>query len=378
MTEPINLTSKASQLLKNSQNIVILLPPSLNADNAGAALALQQTLSLASKSANIASDGETTHLTLPSLDKIRKSIVTSGDVLSISFPYTEGAVEKVSYSIDDTGSRFNLLISPHASYPRLQSENIVYDFVGGKPDLIIALDLPNLQSLGEFYTKNQKTIDGVPLINIDRHFNNTEFGTVNIINKQAASICELVFDLLVVFTQTLDPIAATCLYHGILASTKNFAAYNVTADTLEMSAKLLRFGAQKPAPLASISQNNSSNSLSNPFANFSRNTNMPDMRSFGGQDLPSANNFPPTNDFGGPQSGFEDFESFGDFGDDQSIDDFLPTIPNLSNSTQQFDPVLPNASPIPDISDEEETPDDWLKPKIFRPPSAPSPSGQTS
>lgn len=178
-------------------------------------------------------------------DKIQPQLVTSGDSLVVSFPYTDGSIDKVDYNIQ--GNTFNLTIAPRNGFPKLDPSQVKYSYTGGVLDFIIVLDAPTLQSLGTIYTDNQSQFQGKDIINIDRHLTNALYGSANFVNKTASSVSELVLQLLQELQAEMDKDMATNLYAGIAAATNSLTSYSVNADTFETIANLMRMGAvRKP------------------------------------------------------------------------------------------------------------------------------------
>lgn len=176
-------------------------------------------------------------------DKIQSSLSVGGDNLVVSFPYTDGAIDKIDYHIQ--GEKFNLVITPRQGYPKLDPNQVVYSYAGGTFDFIITIDTPNLNAIGTIYSENQAQFQGKEIINIDRHLTNSFFGTVNFINKTSSSTCELVYKVLRQLECELDKDMATNLYVGIAMATNTFTSYSVNADTFETVAALLKEGASK-------------------------------------------------------------------------------------------------------------------------------------
>ena len=103
-------------------------------------------------------------------------------------------IDKVDYNIQ--GENFNLIISPRQGFPKIDPNQVKYSYTGGSFDYLIAIDAPNLNSLGNLYTENEKQFQGKDIINIDRHLTNGYYGTVNYVNKTSSSISELILKLL--------------------------------------------------------------------------------------------------------------------------------------------------------------------------------------
>jgi len=116
--------------------------------------------------------------------------------------------------------------------------------VGAPFDLVISLDCSDLGRLGRF--SQMPTFGSVPLLNIDHHVTNLNFGDVNLVDSQASSTAEIVLRLLEHMAVPLDAEMATCLLVGIVSDTRGFSTSNVTAQVMESALRLMRAGASLP------------------------------------------------------------------------------------------------------------------------------------
>jgi len=106
------------------------------------------------------------------------------------------------------------------------------------PDLIIACDTANYERL--YYPE---AFHRVPLINIDHHVSNSIMGVVNIINPAAASTCEELFYLFMIWCpELIDAAVAECLLFGILYDSQVFHTQSTTARTLRTAAACIDYG----------------------------------------------------------------------------------------------------------------------------------------
>ncbi len=80
------------------------------------------------------------------------------------------------------------------------------------------------------------------LVNIDHHQTNPGYGTVSVVDPQAAATCELVYHVVRALEVTLDADIAMCLYTGILTDTGGFALPNTTREVHQIAAELLAGG----------------------------------------------------------------------------------------------------------------------------------------
>lgn len=87
----------------------------------------------------------------------------------------------------------------------------------------------------------------VTVVNIDHHLTNTRFGSVNLVQTDAASTGELLYDLFKAWSVDIPPPAASCLYTTILSDTGGFRHDNTSAHALQAAAELVRLGADPVA-----------------------------------------------------------------------------------------------------------------------------------
>ena len=233
---------RVSDIITKGLNGIVVLPNNPSQDAIAGATALYLGLLKLGKNITIVSSSPVKS-DMAAADKIQSSLSVGGDNLVVSFPYSDGAIDKIDYHIQ--GEKFNLVITPRPGFPKLDPNQVVYSYSGGSFDFIITVDAPNLNTVGTLYTENQAQFQGKEIINIDRHLTNAFFGTVNFINKTSSSTCELVYKVLRQLECELDKDMSTNLYAGIASATNIFTSYSVNAETFETIAALLKAGASK-------------------------------------------------------------------------------------------------------------------------------------
>jgi len=234
--------TRLNDIVSKNNSGIIILPNNPLIDAVAAATSLYLGLLKLGKSLALICSSSIKN-DLAASDKIQNNLSLNGDNLVISFPYSDGTIDKVDYNIK--GNNFNLIISPRPGQPKLNPSRVKYSYSGGNFEFIFVIDSPSLNTLGDVYNDNQKQFQGKDIINIDRHLTNGYFGTVNLVEKSSSSISEIVFTILEKLRIELDKDIATNLYAGIAASTNNFTSYSVNADTFETIARLLHAGAVK-------------------------------------------------------------------------------------------------------------------------------------
>jgi len=107
-------------------------------------------------------------------------------------------------------------------------------------DLIIAFGCSRIQRIGI----RQLEESPLPIINFDHHQDNTNFGTVNVVDEKTAAVAELIYYFLSFAEADINKNTATCLLTGIFTDTGGFKHSNTSADALEVAAELLKKGAR--------------------------------------------------------------------------------------------------------------------------------------
>ncbi len=86
--------------------------------------------------------------------------------------------------------------------------------------------------------------DGVFTINVDHHHDNTLFGDVNLVEVDASSTAEIVYELAVLLGAKITPEMASALYVGLVTDTGKFMYENTNARTHRIAADLIETGVQ--------------------------------------------------------------------------------------------------------------------------------------
>ncbi|MDP3998405.1 MAG: DHH family phosphoesterase [bacterium] len=235
-------------LLGSSQSILILTGKNPNPDTLGASLALYLALNRDGKAVSIACPDEPTVglSRLVGVDKVQNDL--GGQNLIVSFPYREGAIEKVSYNIE--GEKFNLVIQPRVGMPSLSAQEVNFSQGGANADLIFVVGTSSLNRLGQIYEKDKDMYAKVSLVAIDHRGENEHYGRINLVDPRASSTSELVSLILTKLGMILDPDVAHNLLSGIDFATRNFSSPQTTVEAFEAAASCLKAGAKRASFLA--------------------------------------------------------------------------------------------------------------------------------
>ncbi len=106
-------------------------------------------------------------------------------------------------------------------------------------DCIVVLDSGTLDRTASFVAEQKERI---PVINIDHHVSNTNFGRFNVVDSTASSAGEMVCHLAKTADLSISAHAAEALWVAIVTDTGRFSYSNTTPRTMAAAADLLQTG----------------------------------------------------------------------------------------------------------------------------------------
>jgi len=157
-----------------------------------------------------------------------------GSLTGLGWALRHKGLEPIMACSDPIPARFNYIPGVNG---------IVQD-VSAAFDLVISLDCSDLKRLGRF--PQMPAFGSTPLLNIDHHLTNLDFGDVNLVDPDASSTAEIVLRLLGYMALPLDAELATCLLTGIVGDTRGLRTSNVTIQVIDAALRLMRAGASLP------------------------------------------------------------------------------------------------------------------------------------
>ena len=195
------LLDRIGKIIKDSDNFLITAHPRADGDAVGAVLAM----------ASILSD-------------LRKScrVILQGDVPDI-YKFIPGN-EKIEFHPPEAEISYGVLIA--------------LDCTG-----VDRMDVPRV-----IIDRNK------PLINIDHHVDNDNFGSINLVIASASSTCELLYHLAKRNGFPIDRNTAVAIYVGLVTDTGRFSYSNTTRASLEIAAELIGVGVHPNAIFKKVYQ----------------------------------------------------------------------------------------------------------------------------
>jgi phosphoesterase RecJ-like protein len=111
----------------------------------------------------------------------------------------------------------------------------------GDFDLVIGLDASDMSRLGDAY--DAARWGHVPLLNIDHHVTNVNFGSVNWVDPSFASASQMVLELIDCLGVPITPEIAVCILNGVVTDTRGFRTQNTDLASLQAAVRLVSAGA---------------------------------------------------------------------------------------------------------------------------------------
>jgi phosphoesterase RecJ-like protein len=139
------------------------------------------------------------------------------------------------------------VVAPHYTYlPGLDTVTKPLDFPEAPP-VMVTFDCGSLDRLNELAVPAAAAGE---LIVVDHHATNDSYGTINLLDADAAASAVMVYRLAKRLGWPLTRDVAICLYTGIVTDTGRFQYSNTTTEVLEMATELSRFD----LPIADMSR----------------------------------------------------------------------------------------------------------------------------
>lgn len=245
----MELTPKQQALerIKNAKKILLLTHENPDGDALGSLLALSTALKQMDKVVTpvvYESVPPVFHF-LPGVDALATAPPLRGDFVIFLDTVNTGDV-KLGYKRDETRQGIRIVMSPEHGI--IRPEDIRFEPASYDIDLIITLDCNSIDRLGEFYNQHTSLFYETPLVNIDHHADNEQFGAVNWVDVTATSTAEILVSLMEALgrdVQLIDADVATNLLTGIITDTGSFKNQNTTPKSLTVAAQLVAAGARQ-------------------------------------------------------------------------------------------------------------------------------------
>lgn len=309
-----NLVQKIRELLSKNDNIGIVVGKNPSLDQMAGGLSLYLLLKEANKKVIIACPTQpiVEISNLVGIDKVVNKLDGPGGDLVVSFPYNEGEIEKVSYTLEE--GFLNIIVKSAGKGLSFSERDVKYSQGGESFNILFTVGVQNISDIGELISPDK--IRDTKIINIDNNSSNQGFGDIVIVSPDYSSVSEQVADIVLSLGLRLDRDAAQNLLSGITFATNNFQENSTSPLAFEIASLLMRSGASR--------QNN-----------IAQNVRQQSPRL-------TPNNFPQAQTT-------------------NQINQF-----NAANAQSRSTQAMNGSDPLQATKAADEAPNDWLSPKVFK------------
>jgi len=229
-------------LISQSKSILILLPKDPYFDQVAAALGLY--LSIKGKKKEVSVVCPSAMLVefnrLVGVQNITSELGNKNMVISFN-GYTASAIERISSDV--SGNTLSLKVIPKPGNKPPEKEQVELSYAGVSAELVILIGGANSKHFpalaGKDFLEPKLVHVGISEIMLDDNREVMSF------SKPAASISEVVYELIKPEDEQIEQDIATNLIMGVYEGSRNFSHPNVTYETFRVAAELMQAGGKQ-------------------------------------------------------------------------------------------------------------------------------------
>lgn len=235
---------QATELIQRAERILIATRQPATTDALAAVASVLLYLNKAGKTADAVIpnfDRSAVPAFLHGLDGVR---TTLGAIRSfeVSLDVRQNPLDQLQYDVQD--GRLKITLVPQAG--EWSPKDVSFRHGQDRYDLVLALDCPDVQALGELFRDHADFLYRTNIINLDRDPGNEHWGQLNLVDLTAVSTTEILFGLFSAWNRNLiDEDVATALLAGMISKTQSFRTSNVSPKTLQTASELVAMGARR-------------------------------------------------------------------------------------------------------------------------------------
>lgn len=231
-----------SSLIDSASSVLILLPSKPYFDQVAAGLSLYLAIKGKKETTIACSEPMVVEFNrLVGVNKISTELGNKNLILKfVNYPASD--IEKVSADIEE--GEFRLTVVPKTGLVSPKKEQVDFSYSGVAADTVILVGGGNE---GHFPQLSSPDLANTKIAHVGtRSLATNSDKQIMSFAKPASSTSELVASLIEQSGLSLDPDIATNLLAGVEEGSKEFKGQDVTAETFEGVAKLLRAGGRRP------------------------------------------------------------------------------------------------------------------------------------
>ena len=234
---------QVNNFINKANKIGIAVGKNPGIDELSGALALYLSLEKEGKNVLIACPSEplVEHSVIFGIDKVKSSFGGSSGDMVVSFPYQEGEIEKISYTLED--GFLNIVVKAGEEGLSFSEKDVIFKRSAGNPELLFVIGTPRLSDLERIF--DPQALKDTTVINIDNKSDNQGFGDIVLASPSFSSVSEKISDLMLSLNFSIDPDIAQNLFMGIEDATSSFQDPKTSPLAFEMAGLLMKKGARR-------------------------------------------------------------------------------------------------------------------------------------
>jgi len=234
-------------VIRRSQHILVMPSAPADGDSLGSALALYLAFKKMDKDVTVVSAEPVPDAFqfLPTTSVINNEFSPGNDFI-VTLDCEKSKVDSIRTMIEP--NKVNIILT--AKKGQFSADQVSFSHGPTKYDLIITVDTGDVSQLGRFYEDNTELFTQIPVINIDHHASNGQFGKINYVDIMASATTEILIPLIEEMERAtgkklMDEDIATLLLAGIITDTGSFQNANTTPRSFSAAAHLVKYGARQ-------------------------------------------------------------------------------------------------------------------------------------
>ena len=239
---PSNPKNQVIEQLKKANNVLVTVSNNPTVDQLSAAIGLTLALNKLNKHATAVYSGATPS-TIEFLQPEKTIEKTTDSLRDFIISLDKAKADKLRYKVEDKFVK--IFITPyHTSLTDADLEFSQGDF---NVDVIVAIGVHQREELDQAIVSHGRILHDAVTISVNNN-QTAELGAVNWFEADASSLCEMVVGVLEPIQGEkviLDNQIATSFLTGIVAETQRFSNTKTTAHTMNVSATLMKAGANQ-------------------------------------------------------------------------------------------------------------------------------------
>jgi phosphoesterase RecJ-like protein len=242
-----NIENQILKLIQQAQSILVMPSSPPDGDSLGSAVALYLALRKLGKTSTVvcADPIPEVYQFLPMISTITNEFTPTPDFI-ITVDTAQAELGSIQSELKE--NKINIILT--AKKGRFSADQVSFSHGENRYDLIITVDTAAPHQLGRFYEDNIRLFQEIPVVNIDHHPSNEQFGLINYVDVMSSSTTQLVQGLMEALEESegkeiIDEDIATLLLAGIITDTGSFQNSNTNPKSFSNSARLIRRGARQ-------------------------------------------------------------------------------------------------------------------------------------